>query len=138
MVQAAAPALHSIGTGEGNIFSFVCPLDFVAFALHKDDEIFLAGNTFHCLTNVVHQAKLPALTFLRRTVFSGGHFLTAALILGQGTEAVSHTDIITDTPQILQSVGILPQLVTIHEADGVDYKMGMDMLGIAMGGHQYF
>ena len=78
------------------------------------------------------------MTFLCRTVFSGGHFLTAALILGQGTEAVSHTDIITDTPQILQSVGILPQLVTIHEADGVDYKMGMDMLGIAMGGHQYF
>ena len=138
MVQATSSALHSIGTGEGNIFSFVCPLDFVAFAFHQKNKIFLAGAAFHCLTNVVHQVKLPALTFLCRTVFSGGHLLTAALILGQGTEAVSHTDIITDTPQILQSVGILPQLVTIHEADGVDYKMGMDMLGIAMGGHQYF
>ena len=129
MVQAAAPALHSIGTGEGNIFSFVCPLDFVAFALHKDDEIFLAGNTFHCLTNVVHQAKLPALTFLRRTVFSGGHFLTAALILGQDTEAVSHTDIITDTPQILQSVGILPELQTGFEIHGVDDEVGVDVFG---------
>lgn len=47
---------------------------------------------------------------------------------------MSHTDIITDTPQILQSVGILPQLVTIHEADRVDYKMGVDVFGIAVGG----
>ena len=138
MVQAAAPALHSIGTSEGDVLSFLCPLDFVAFALHKDDEIFLAGNTFHCLTNVVHQAKLPALTFLRRTVFSSGHFLTAALIFGQDTEAVSHTDIITDTPQILQSVGILPELQTGFEIHGVDDEVGVDVFGIAVGGNLDF
>lgn len=138
MVQAAAPALHSIGTGEGDVLPFLCPLHFVAFAFHQKNKIFLAGTAFHCLTNVIHQPELPALTFLCRTVFSGGHFLTAALIFGQDTEAVSHTDIIANLLQILQGVGILPQLVTIHEADGVDYKMGMDMLGIAMGGHQYF
>lgn len=138
MVQATSSALHSIGTGEGDVLSFLCPLDFVAFALHKDDEIFLAGNTFHCLTNVVHQAKLPALPFLCRTVFSGRHLLTAALILGQDTESVGLTDIITDLPQILQSVGILPELQTGFEIHGVDDEVGVDVFGIAVGGNKNF
>lgn len=78
------------------------------------------------------------MTFLCRTVFSGGHFLTAALILGQDTEAVSHTDIITDTPQILQSVGILPELQTGFEIHGVDDEVGVDVFGIAVGGNLDF
>ena len=137
MVQAAAPALHSIGTGEGDVLSFLCPLDFVAFAFHQKDKIFLAGAAFHCLTNVIHQAELPALTFLCRTVFSGRHLLTAALILGQDTESVGLTDIITDLPQILQRVGILPQFSSSLKVHGVDNEVTMDMVGIAMGGHQY-
>lgn len=44
------------------------------------------------------------------------------------------TDIIADLPKILQRVGVLPQFVTIYEADRVDNKMGVDMLGIAVGG----
>lgn len=137
MVQAAAPALHSIGTSEGDVLSFLCPLDFVAFAFHQKDKIFLAGAAFHCLTNVIHQPELPALPFLCRTVFSGGHFLTAALVLGQNGEAMSHTDIITDLPQILQRVGILPQFSSSLKVHGVDNEVTMDMVGIAMGGHQY-
>ena len=42
---------------------------------------------------------------------------------------------IADGTELLQSTGILPQLSAIHEADGVDHKMGVDMFGIAVGGH---
>ena len=101
MVQASAPALHSIGTGEGDVLPFLCPLRFVAFAFHQKNKIFLAGTAFHCLTNVIHQPELPALTFLRRMVFSGGHFLSTVLILGQDTESVGLTDIITNLTKIL-------------------------------------
>ena len=96
MVQATSSALHSIGTGEGDVLSFLCPLDFVAFAFHQKNKIFLAGAAFHCLTNVIHQPKLPALPFLCRTVFSGGHFLTAALVLRQDTNAMFLTDFIAE------------------------------------------
>ena len=43
--------------------------------------------------------------------------------------------LIADGTELLQGTGVLPQLSAIHEADGVDYKMGMDVLRIAVGGH---
>ena len=43
--------------------------------------------------------------------------------------------LITDGTELLQGAGILPQLSAIHEADGVDHKMGVDVFGIAVGGH---
>ena len=46
-----------------------------------------------------------------------------------------HADIITDHPQELQGIGVLPQLVTIHKADGVDNEVGVDVVGVAVGGH---
>ena len=101
MVQAATPALHSIGTDEGDVLPFLCPLDFVAFALHQKNEIFLAGTAFHCLTNVIHQPELPALPFLRSPPFSGGHFLAPVLIFGQDTEPVGQTNSIAVLPQVL-------------------------------------
>ena len=42
---------------------------------------------------------------------------------------------IADGTELLQSVGILPQLSAIHEADGVNNKMRVDVFGIAVGGH---
>lgn len=44
---------------------------------------------------------------------------------------------VTDGTELLQSVGILPQLSAIHKADGVDHKMGVDVFGIAVSGHLY-
>ena len=95
-MQAATPALHSVGTGEGNILPFICPLDFVSFSFHEDDEILFALTFLHGIADIVHQAEFPALSLLRRPPFSGGHFLTAALVLGQDGESVGHADIITD------------------------------------------
>lgn len=43
--------------------------------------------------------------------------------------------LIADGTELLQGVWILPQLAAIHEADGVDYKMGVDVFSIAVSGH---
>ena len=45
--------------------------------------------------------------------------------------------LIADGTELLQGVGILPQLSAIHKTDGVDHKMGVDVFGIAVGGHLY-
>lgn len=44
-------------------------------------------------------------------------------------------DLVTDTAKLAQCVGILAELPAINKADGVDHEVGMDMLGIAVGGH---
>ena len=108
-MQTASSALHSIRTGEGDVLPFVCPLDFVSFSFHEDDEILFTLAFLHGITDIVHQPELPALPFLRRPPFSGGHFLAAALVFGQDRESVSHADIVTDQPQKLQGVGVLPK-----------------------------
>ena len=106
-MQTASSALHSIGTGEGDILPFICPLDFVSFSFHEDDEILFTLTFLHDVADIVHQPELPALTFLRCPPLSGGHLLAAALVLGQDGESVGHADIITDQSQELQGVGIL-------------------------------
>ena len=49
-----------------------------------------------------------------------------------------HADLVTDLPELPQGGGCLVQLHPRFKADGVDHKVGMYMLGIAMGGHLYF
>ena len=51
---------------------------------------------------------------------------------------MGHADIVTDQPQKLQSVGILPELPTSLEVYGVDDKVTMDMVSVAMGGDENF
>ena len=46
-----------------------------------------------------------------------------------------HADLIADLTKLPQGGGGLVQLHPGFKADGVDYKVGMYMLGIAMGGH---
>ena len=135
-MQTASSALHSIGTGEGNVFPFIRPLDFVSFSFHEDDEILFALTFLHGIRDIIHQPELPALTFLRCPPFSGGHLLAAALVLGQGTEAMSHADIVTDHPQELQGIWVLPELQPGFKVHGVDDEVTMDMVGIAVGGDE--
>ena len=136
MVQTASSALSSVGTGKGDVPPFIRPPDFVAFAFHEDDEILPAPALLHGVTDVVHQPELPALALLRRPPFSGRHLLSAALVLRQDTESVRLADVITDQPQILQRIGILPELPSGFKVDGVDDEMGMDMVSIAVGGDE--
>lgn len=134
-MQTASSALHSIGTGEGDVFPLLCPFDFVAFAFHEKDKIFTAVAFLHRVADVIHQPELPALPFLRSPPFSGRHFLAPVFIFGQNTEPVRQTHIITDLPQVLQRVGVLPKLHPGFKIDGgVDNEVAVDMLGIAMGG----
>ena len=42
-------------------------------------------------------------------------------------------DLVTDPAKLAQGVGILAELSSVNKADGVDHKVGMDMLGIAVG-----
>ena len=51
---------------------------------------------------------------------------------------MSLADVITDQPQILQRVGILPKLPSGFKVDGVDDEMGMDMVSVAVGGDEDF
>ena len=81
MVQAASPALFSIGTGEGDFLPLRCPLDFIALALHEKNKIFFVRTEQHRLTNIVHQPELPAFPLPGRPVFPGRHLLAAAFIL---------------------------------------------------------
>ena len=137
-MQTASSALHSIGTGEGDVFPFLCPLDFVSFSFHEDDEVLFALTFLHGITDIVHQTELPAFSLLRRPVFSGGHFLAAALVFRQDIETVRHADIITDQPQELERIGILPQLHPCFEVHRIDDEVTVDVVSIAVGGDENF
>ena len=46
-----------------------------------------------------------------------------------------HTDLVADLPELPQRCRGLVELHPRFKTDGVDHKMGMDMLGITVGGH---
>ena len=48
-----------------------------------------------------------------------------------------HTDFVADLPELPQSGRGLAELHPSFKADEVDHKVGMDVLGIAVGGHLY-
>ena len=135
LVQATVPALHSVGTGEGDVLPLIRPLDFITPALHLTNEIFLSAAHLHGLGHIVHQPEFPALALCGDSVLPTAHPLAAFFIRWQDGQAMLPAQFITDGAELLQSVGILPQLVTIHEADGVNNKMRVDVFGIAVGGH---
>ena len=71
-------------------------------------------------------------------VFPCGH-LSAALLVGrQNREIVGHTNPIADLPKLPQGIRSLAELHPGFEADGVDDEVGVDVLGIAVGGYLYF
>lgn len=133
MVQPASPALHSVWAGKGDVLSFLRPADFIAGAVHQLDKILLIRACLHGFADVVHQLELPALALLRRPVLTGGHFSAAPFIRRKNVEAMGLTDGVTERPELPERVGILPQLLARFKADRVDDKVGMDVLGIAMG-----
>ena len=48
-----------------------------------------------------------------------------------------HADFVADLPELPQSGWGLAEFHPRFKADGVDHKVGVDMLGIAVGGHLY-
>ena len=135
LVQATVPALHSIGTGEGDVLPFIRPLDFITPALHLPDEFLFVPADLHGLGHIVHQPELPALALGRNPVLPTTHPLAAFFIGRQDGQAMLPAQLIADSTELLQCIGVLPQLSAIHKADGVDHEMGVSVFGIAVGGH---
>lgn len=48
-----------------------------------------------------------------------------------------HADFVADLPELPQGGRGLAELHPRFEADGVDHEVGMDMPGVAVGGHLY-
>ena len=136
-MQSGSSALHAVGTGEGDVFPFLCPIHFIAFSFHEDDEIFPAQALLHGFSDVVHQSELPTLTFLRCAVFSGRQVLSTALVWLQYTQAMGTADLIAELAKLFQSAGVLPQLLSVFIADGVDDKVGVNVGSVAVRGYQY-
>ena len=135
LVQARIPALHSIGTGEGDVLPFIRPLDFIAPAFHLPDEFFLVPADLHGLGHIVHQPELPALALCGDPVLPAAHPLAAFFIGRQDGQAMFPAQLIADGTELFQGAGILPQLSAIYKTDRVDYEVGVDVFGIAVGGH---
>ena len=49
-----------------------------------------------------------------------------------------HADIVTDHPQKLQGIGVLPKLQTSLKVHGVDDEVTVYMVGVAVGGDEHF
>ena len=135
LVQTVISALHSIGTGEGDVLPFIRPLDFIAPALHLPDEFFLVSADLHGLGHIVHQPELPTLALGGNPVLPAAHPLAAFFVGRQDGQAMLPAQLIADGTELLQGIGILAQLVTIHKTDRVNYEMGVDVFGIAVGGY---
>lgn len=114
------------------------PQNFVPGTVHQLYEIFFIGTTLHGFIDVVHQTELPALILPGGTVLPCRKFSAALLIGRQDAQVMLFADLVTDAAKLAQGVGILPELSSVNKADGVDHKVGMDMLGIAVGGYLHF
>ena len=68
-------------------------------------------------------------------VFPVAHLPSAPLIGGQNGELMFHADFVADLPELSQGGGCLAELHPGFKADGVDHKVGVDMLGIAVGSY---
>ena len=137
LVQSGIPALHSVGAGEGDVLPFIRPFHFIAPAHHLPDEIFLVTTDLHGLGHIVHQPELPALTLSGNSVLPAAHPLAAIFIGWKNRHAMFPAQIITDGPELPECAGILPEFPSVNKAHGVDYKVGVDVLGITVGGHQH-
>ena len=114
------------------------PENFVPGTVHQFYEIFFTGTAFHGFINIVHQTELPALVFPGGTVLSCRKFSAALLIGRQDTQIMFLADLVADVAKLAQGVWVLPQLSSVNKADGVNYKVGMDVLGIAVGTDLHF
>ena len=137
-MQFDTSALLAVGAGVGDILSILCPGHTIAPFLHFLNKGFLVRTALHGFADVIHQLKLPAITANGRPVFSCAD-LRAALLVGlECREAAGGAELVAELPQMEQGVRMLPQLQSRFKADGIDDKVGMDVVGITMGSYQHF
>lgn len=122
-MQFDVPALHPVGAGERDIFALVRPTHLVAIPLHLKDEVLLAAAAVHGGADVSHQFELPTLAFQSGTVLPRRHFRTRFLIGREHRQPMRRADFVIDSPQLNQSIRVLPQLFTVLKANGVDNEV---------------
>ncbi len=79
-MQLIAPAFHSVGTGEGDVFPLIRPGNLVARPVHQLDEILPTRAFLHGLVDGKHQPELPTLPLLGCPVFPGGQLLPSLAV----------------------------------------------------------
>lgn len=136
-MQSDVPALSSAGGGVGDVLPVVLPCHLVTPALHGAEEVPAGAAALHGLGNGPHQPELPALPFLGNPVLPRGELGSRLLIPGQHREPLGGADLIAQGPEGLQGLGGLPQLQARLPADGVHHKVGMEVPGVPVGGHQH-
>ena len=100
-MQAVISALHSVGTGVGDVLPIIRPLDFIAPAVHLPDEIFPAAAGFHRLGHIVHQTELPALTLGGDAVLPAAYALAAFSVGWQDGQTMLPAQLIADGTELL-------------------------------------
>lgn len=115
----------------------VAPQNLIPPALHLPDKILPAGTLLHSFPNMVHQPEFPALPLPGCPIFPGCHLPSAVPVLGQYGEVMRPAKLVTNLPELPQGVRCLAQLPPGLEANGIDHKVSMDMLGIAVCSHLY-
>ena len=65
----------TVGTGVGDVFSLVSPLDFVTLLLHQPFEMAFGFCKLHTGIDRHSQIKFPALTFIKHAVLAVGDVL---------------------------------------------------------------
>ncbi len=137
-MEFVVPAFLAVGTGEGDILAFLRPYQVVATLFHSEDEILLTAGMLHGKFNVTHEAELPAFPLGSCTVLSSRELDTILLLGRQDGETMLLANAVTKSTELFERLGGLAQLPAGFKADRVDYKMGVQMVGIAVGGYLYF
>ena len=110
-------------------------MHFVACPFHQQKKIPPAAAFLHGLCDLKHQFEFPALALLRSPVLPGGELLTALFVRLQHRQIMGKAYLITQFPELLQGGGILPELLPGFIGNGVDDEVGMNVLGITVGGN---
>ena len=137
-MELVVPAAHPARGGVGDILSAVLPPDAVATAFHPADEVLPGTGRSHAVLDSHHQVELPALALFHGAVLPGGRFVVLLRAFpGQHRIVVLHAELVGKVPQVLQGAGPLAEHFPALIAHRVHQKMGMDVAGVHMGGHQH-
>ena len=137
-MEFVVPAAHPAGGGVGDILPAILPPDAVATVFHPADEVLPGTGRSHAVLDGYHQVELPALALFHGAVLTGGgFFILLSAFPGQHRIVVFHAEVVGKVTQVLQGAGPLAEHFPVLIAHRVHQKMGMDVVGVHMGGHQH-
>ena len=131
------PAPIPLRGGVGDVFPVIAPPDIVALGFHQPSEMTGGFRHRHGIVNGNRQPQLPALAFVGRAVFSGGHPGGLFLLRLNHGQTVLPAQSIGHIPQVLERFHVAVVFFACVRADGIDDEVGMDMLPVGVGGHHH-